>query len=270
MGRETMNPAALITGSSRGIGRAIAIGLAGLGFDVVINCVSNREAAGETARACIRAAQLQGKTIQAPVVQADISKDADRKRLIESARTAPGRLDLLVNNAGVAPLERADLLDGTEESFDRVINTNVRGPYFLTQLAARWMLELDDAGRYAGMPRPKIVTISSVSATMVSTNRGDYCMAKAALSMLTPLYAARLAARGVLVYEIRPGIIDTDMTRAVHPQYDAVIAGGLVPLRRWGRPEDVARAVAAIARDDLPFTTGEVIHVDGGLHLQQL
>jgi 3-oxoacyl-[acyl-carrier protein] reductase len=270
MKHQIMNPAALITGSSRGIGRAIAIGLAGLGFDVVINYVSNREAAEETARACVRAAELQGKTIRAPLVQADISSGADRQRLIESARNAPGRLDLLVNNAGVAPQVRADLLDGTEESFDRVMNTNVRGPYFLTQLAARWMLEIDDAGRYAGMPRPKIVTISSVSATMVSTNRGDYCMAKAALSMLTPLYAARLAARGVLVYEIRPGIIDTDMTQAVHPQYDALIAGGTVPLRRWGQPEDVARAVAAIARDELPFTTGEVIHVDGGLHLQRL
>ena len=265
-----MNPTALITGSSRGIGRAIAIGLAGLGFDVVINYASQREAAGETARACVRAGQLEGRTIHAPVVQADISSGADRQRLMDAARTATGRLDLLVNNAGVAPLERADLLEATEESFDRVMNTNVRGPYFLTQLAARWMLEQDDAGLYADFPRPKIVTISSVSATMVSTNRGDYCMAKAALAMLTPLYAARLAARGILVYEIRPGIIETDMTQGVHPQYDAVIAGGTVPLRRWGRPEDVARAVGAIARDALPFTTGEVIHVDGGLHLQRL
>lgn len=270
MDHQTMNPAALITGSSRGIGRAIAIALAGLGFDVIVNYVNNRDAAEETARACVRAAKSQGKTIHAPMVQADISKDADRKRLLESARSVPGRLDLLVNNAGVAPQVRADLLDATEESFDRLMNTNVRGPYFLTQIAARWMLELDDAGRYEGMPRPKIVTISSVSATMVSTNRGDYCMAKAALSMLTPLYAARLAERGVLVYEIRPGIIDTDMTKAVHPQYDAVIAGGTVPLRRWGQPEDVARTVAAIARNDLSFTTGEVIHVDGGLHLQRL
>lgn len=265
-----MNPSALITGSSRGIGRAIAIALAGLGFDVVINYATNREAAEETARACMLAAESQGKTIAAPVVQADVSNDADRKSLLDAVRQVPGRLDLLVNNAGVAPRARADLLEASEESFDRVMNTNVRGPYFLTQQAARWMLELDDAGGYAGMPRPKIVTISSVSATMVSTNRGDYCMAKAALSMLTPLYAARLADRGILVYEIRPGIIETDMTRAVHPHYDALIAGGLVPLRRWGRPEDVARAVAAIARDALPFTTGEVIHVDGGLHLQRL
>jgi len=265
-----MNPAALITGSSRGIGRAIAIGLAGLGFDVIVNYANNREAAGETARACVRAAELQGKTIQACVIQADISRDADRKTLIESARAVPGRLDILVNNAGVAPRERADLLEATEESFDRLMSTNVRGPFFLTQQAARWMLELDDAGRYEGMSRPKIVTISSVSATMVSTNRGDYCMAKAALSMLTPLYAARLAGRGVLVYEIRPGIMETDMTRAVHPQYDSVIANGTVPLRRWGQPEDVARAVAAIARDDLAFTTGDVIHVDGGLHIQRL
>lgn len=265
-----MNPTALITGSSRGIGRAIAIGLAGLGFDVVINYASNREAADDTARACVCAGEAQGKSIQAPVVQADISKDEDRQRLIEAVRAVPGRLDVLVNNAGVAPRVRADLLEATEESFDRVMNTNVRGPYFLTQRAARWMLELDDAGGYEGMPRPKIITISSVSATMVSTNRGDYCMAKAALAMLTPLYAARLAGRGVLVYEIRPGIIETDMTEAVHPQYDAVIAGGTVPLRRWGQPEDVARAVAAIAGDALPFTTGEVIHVDGGLHVQRL
>ncbi|HUR44721.1 MAG TPA: SDR family oxidoreductase, partial [Candidatus Saccharimonadales bacterium] len=163
---------------------------------------------------------------------------------------------------------RADILEASEESFDRLININVRGPYFLTQLAARWMIE--QRQKSPDSYHPKIVTISSVSAYAASTNRGDYCIAKAALSMLTPLYASRLAEHGINVYEIRPGIISTEMTEPVQQKYDKLIAEGLTPIQRWGTPADVGKAVAAIAQDLLPFSTGEVINVDGGFHLRRL
>jgi NAD(P)-dependent dehydrogenase (short-subunit alcohol dehydrogenase family) len=205
---------------------------------------------------------------------------------VDFTRTTFGRLDLLVNNAGVAPTVRADVLDAGEESFDRLININVKGPYFLTQLAAKWMIEqtapklaanavlsqihLGAAPTPRAPYRPKIVTISSISAYTASTNRGDYCLAKAALSMLTPLFAARLAEHGINVYEIRPGVIATDMTGPVKEKYDKLIADGLTPIQRWGTPEDIGRAVAAIAQDLLPFSTGEVINVDGGFHLRRL
>jgi NAD(P)-dependent dehydrogenase (short-subunit alcohol dehydrogenase family) len=181
---------------------------------------------------------------------------------------------LLVNNAGVAPNVRTDLLDAGEESFDRLMAINVKGPYFLTQLVARWMIE-QVAGNVCSpirsdVRRPRIITISSISAYTASTNRGDYCLAKAALSMLTPLFAARLAGHGINVYEIRPGIIATDMTAPVKEKYDRLIAEGLTPIARWGTPEDVGKAVAAIAQDLLPFSTGEVLNVDGGFHLRRL
>jgi len=194
-----------------------------------------------------------------------------RAGLLAMARATCGRLDLLVNNAGVAPAVRADILDATEESFDRLIHTNVRGPYFLTQQVARWMIERVEA-QPAGAPayRPKIVFISSISAYTASINRGDYCVSKAALAMLTPLYAARLAEHGINVYEIRPGVIRTDMTGPVKEKYDQLIEQGLTPIKRWGTPEDVGKAVAAIAQDLLPFSTGEVINVDGGFHLRRL
>ena len=162
------------------------------------------------------------------------------------------------------------ILEATEESFDRLISVNVKGPYFLTQLAARWMIEQGRAGVSPVPFAPKIITITSISAYTASVNRGDYCVAKAALSMLTPLYAARLADHGINVYEIRPGIIATDMTGPVKEKYDRLIAEGLTPIKRWGTPEDVGRAVAAIARDLLPFSTGEVINVDGGFHIRRL
>jgi NAD(P)-dependent dehydrogenase (short-subunit alcohol dehydrogenase family) len=189
------------------------------------------------------------------------------------AKSRFGRLDLLVNNAGVAPSVRADLLEADEASFDRLISTNVKGPYFLTQLAAKWMIvqvQENVARSKACEPRPQIVTISSISAYTASVNRGDYCVAKAALSMLTPLYAARLAEYGINVYEIRPGIISTDMTKPVKGRYDQLIQDGLTPLKRWGTPEDVGKAVAAIALGLLPFSTGEVINVDGGFHVRRL
>jgi NAD(P)-dependent dehydrogenase (short-subunit alcohol dehydrogenase family) len=206
------------------------------------------------------------RKIRAEICQADISKAGDRRRLMEFTRKTFQQIDLLVNNAGVAPEIRADILEGTEESFDRLININVKGPFFLTQLAAKWMIEqARDENRKA-----KIITISSVSAYTASVNRGDYCISKAAVSMITPLFAARLAEYGIGVYEIRPGIIETDMTGAVKEKYDKLIREGLTPMARWGKPEDVGKAVAAIAQDLLPYSTGEVINVDGGFHLRRL
>jgi 3-oxoacyl-[acyl-carrier protein] reductase len=250
---------ALITGASRGIGRGIALGLAREGFNIVINYASNVAAADEARR------QVEALGARALTIQADVGSSADRKRLAEEAWAAFGRIDLLVNNAGVAPNVRADLLEATEESFDRLININLKGPYFLTQLIARKMSEARPIGS------PKIINISSASADAASTNRGDYCVAKAGMAMMTKLYAARLAEFGINVYEIRPGITETDMTASVKAKYDQLIMkDDVIPIHRWGKPDDVARAVVAIARDLLPYSTGEVIHVDGGFHFRRL
>ncbi len=277
-----MNPVALITGGSRGIGAGIARELAVLGWDLVLNYARNETAVRATAADCAAAARRTGSNLRVAICQADISLAADRQRLVDFARGQFGRLDLLVNNAGVAPEVRSDLLDAGEASFDRLMAINAKGPFFLTQLVARWMIEQvkQNASSSPASPaderadrqhyRPKIVTISSISADTASVNRGDYCVSKAALAMLTPLFAARLAGHGINVYEIRPGIVATDMTAAVAEKYDALIAGGLTPLRRWGVPADVGKAVAAIAQGWLPFSTGEVIHVDGGFHLRTL
>lgn len=264
-----MNAVALITGASRGIGRGIALELAKLGHDLVINYAGNVAAARVTAGDCLAAARVAGQDIRAEICQADISTNAARHKLISFTREEFGRLDLLVNNAGVAPNVRADILEAGEESFDRLISINVKGPYFLTQLAAKWMIE-QVRGEMGEGRKPKIVTVSSISAYTASTNRGDYCVSKAALSMLTPLFAARLAEYGINVFEIRPGVIATDMTGAVKEKYDKLIAEGLTPIQRWGTPEDIGRAVAAIASDAFPFSTGEVINVDGGFHLRRL
>lgn len=269
-----MNRAAVITGASRGIGRGIALELAQLGYDLVVNFAGNEVAARQTSADCLDAAQRAGHATRAEICRADISDSDDRRKLIEFARATLGRLDLLVNNAGVAPDIRADILEASEASFDRLIAINVKGPYFLTQLAANWMIEQRAGSRATTAPpaeyAPKIVTISSISAYAASVNRGDYCVSKAALSMLTPLFATRLAEHGIQVYEIRPGIIATDMTGPVKEKYDRLIREGLTPLQRWGKPEDIGRAVAAIAQDLLPFSTGEVINVDGGFHLRRL
>jgi NAD(P)-dependent dehydrogenase (short-subunit alcohol dehydrogenase family) len=253
-----------VTGASRGIGRGIALALAGDGFDIVVNYASNVDAASEV-RAEVAA--LGGT---AHLVRADISSADDRQHLVDEAYYAFGRLDLLVNNAGVAPSVRADLLDADPESFDRVIGINLKGPYFLTQLVARRMIAALDGAPAEG-PRPKIVVVSSISAYTASTNRGDYCVAKAGLAMMVALFAARLAEHGINVYEVRPGIVETDMTAGVREKYDELILEqGITPIRRWGRPDDVGRAVLAIARDLLAFSTGQVLDVDGGFHLRTL
>ena len=253
-------PKALVTGASRGIGRGIVIALGGLGWEVLVNYAGNKAAADEC---CALVAQAGGR---ASPVQGDIGKAEDRHRLVQAA-FADGPLALLVNNAGVAPDVRADILEAGEASFDRLIAINLKGPYFLSQAVARGMIAqaADGEGQ-----KGQIINVSSISAYTASVNRGDYCLSKAGIGMMTALFAARLATEGIRVYEIRPGVIATDMTGPVKAKYDALIADGLSPIRRWGRPEDIGRAVAAIARGDLPFSTGEVINVDGGFHLKTL
>lgn len=255
---------ALVTGASRGIGRGIALALAGEGHAVVVNYVRNGAAAQEVVD---RIVALGGRAVP---VRGDVADPAQHPALVDRAFAEYGRLDLLVNNAGVAPAQRTDLLGATPESFDHQIATNLRGPYFLTQYAARRMIEYGRDGAGAGA-RAKIVVISSISATTASTDRGDYCLSKAGLAMMVKLYAARLAAHGINVYEIRPGIIATDMTGKVTEKYDRLIhEEGLTPIARWGTPDDVGRAVVAVATDLLPFSTGSVIDVDGGFHLRTL
>jgi 3-oxoacyl-[acyl-carrier protein] reductase len=260
-----MEHVALITGASRGIGRGIALELARIGWSAVINYAGNETAARQTATDCARL----GPKGRFEICQADVSKTGDRARLVAFCKETFGRLDMLVNNAGIAPKVRADILEAGEDSFDHLIAVNLKGPYFLTQQVARWMIE-EIKDPKSKIQNPKIVTISSVSAYTASINRGDYCVSKAGLSMMTKLFAARLAEHGIQVFEIRPGVIETDMTGPVKAKYDRMIAEGLSPLQRWGQPEDIGRAVAAIAQDLLPFSTGEVLNVDGGFHLRTL
>jgi NAD(P)-dependent dehydrogenase (short-subunit alcohol dehydrogenase family) len=257
----TSRRVALVTGASRGIGRAIAIELGRIRYDVLINYRANAAEAERTLEE-VKVVGARGDTFGA-----DVGNDDDRQRLVTHTRERFGRLDLLVNNAGIAPEKRMDLLETSMESFDRLLNVNLKGPFFLSQLVARWMIEQKDSIHdYA----PAIVNIGSVSAYAASPERAEYCVAKAGMAMMTKVFAARLAEEGINVYEIRPGVIATDMTAAVKEKYDKQIADGLTPIKRWGTPEDVGRAVAAIAAGSFPFSTGEVINVDGGFHLRRL
>ncbi len=252
---------ALITGGSRGIGLGIAEHLARIGFDLVINGI--RE---ETAVAGV----LEHlRTLGAEVLYCSGSiADADaRATMLSRIKAHYGQLNLLVNNAGIAPAVRADILDATEASFDQVLNTNLKGPYFLTQAVANWMIQ-QKAERVDF--QASIINISSVSATVASVNRGEYCISKAGLSMATQLFAVRLGALGIPVYEVRPGLIKTDMTAGVSARYDQLIADGLTVQPRWGLPDDVGRAVAAIAGGGFPYSTGQVFMIDGGLTLARL
>lgn len=254
---------AIVTGGGRGIGRAIAAALGGQGFRVVVNYVSNLTAAEEAA---FLVRQNGGEAV---AIRADIALADDRARLVEQTLAAFGTIDLLVNNAGVAPRQRVDLLEMTPDSFDHVVGANLKGSFFLTQAVARCMLAA--AADENARRRRAIVNIGSISAYTASVNRGEYCIAKAGLAMATKLFATRLAEHGVHVYEVRPGIIATDMTAGVRAKYDKLIhEAGLLPIRRWGRPEDVAAAVAAIAEGRLSYSTGQVIDVDGGFHLHRL
>jgi len=256
---------AIVTGGSRGIGRGIATALGGHGYHVTINYHSNRDAADEAAQLV---ADGGGK---AHVVQADIGSTADREKLVGETLDAFGRIDVLVNNAGVAPKVRADLLDMPEESWDYVLDTNLKGPFFLTQLVAKKMIE---AGTRNPEPGTRaVINIGSISAYTASVNRGEYCVAKAGMAMMTKVFAARLAEHGINVYELRPGVIATDMTGPVKAKYDKLIIENersINLIRRWGQPEDIAKACVAIADGGFPFSTGEVINIDGGFHVHVL
>lgn len=255
------NKVALVTGSSRGIGRGIAVALGGQGWTVIVNYRGNAEAAAE----CVALVKEAGG--DAVALQADISQRDDRQRLIEQVMAEQGRIDLLVNNAGMAPRQRNDILEMTEDSYDQVMAVNLKGPFFLTQAVARSMIDLKSSGVIEG---GNIINIGSMSAYVSSISRAEYCVSKAGMGMMTKLYADRLADDNINVYEIRPGIIATDMTSVVTAKYDTLIAEGLTPIRRWGQPDDVAKICVAIAGGSLPFSTGEVINVDGGIHIQRL
>lgn len=258
---RNMKRVALITGGTRGIGLGISRQLAADGFNVAVN---GRRAEQDVAESLN---ELKSLGAEVHYCQADIADASDREQMLAEIRGKFGRLDVLINNAGVAPDVRADLLDATPESFDRLISINLRGPYFLTQSVARWMIEQHQAdSTFAGV----VVNISSVSATVASVNRGDYCISKAGVAMATQLWAARLAEFGIQVYEVRPGVIQTDMTSGVVEKYDKLIAEGLTVEPRWGTPEDVGRAVGVLARGELAYATGNVIMVDGGLTLPRL
>lgn len=258
-----MNKVALVTGGSRGIGFGIAEKLAAEKWDLVINGVREEAAVAESL------AKLRALGVKAGYARGDVGSAEGRASILAATRAFTGgkAINLLVNNAGVAPKVRADLLETTEASYDYVVNTNLRGVFFLTQVFARDMVAARKAdASFTGC----IVNITSISATVVSINRGEYCIAKAGLSMLSQLFAARLGAEGIPVYEVRPGVIKTDMTAGVTEKYDKLIAGGLSIQPRWGFPEDVGRAVASLARGDFPFSTGQVIMVDGGLTMPRL
>jgi 3-oxoacyl-[acyl-carrier protein] reductase len=252
----------VVTGGGRGIGHGISMALADLGFALVINYRSDEQAAVLTCRE----AEKRGSPT-AIAIRADVADIDAGRRLLDATIEAHDRVDLWVNNAGVAPAKRADLLDTTLESWNHVLETNLRGPFFLTQAVARTMVELHAAGT---TPEPQIVFITSISSAFASVSRPEYCVSKAGLSMVAQLFAVRLAGQGVRVYEVRPGLIETAMTQPVRELYEQKIAAGLTPIRRWGTPDDVGRAVGAIASGAFPYSTGMVFEVDGGLSLRVL
>jgi 3-oxoacyl-[acyl-carrier protein] reductase len=256
-----MKAVALVTGGSRGIGYGIVEALARAGFDIAINGV---RATGEVEDVLARTRELGADVVYC---QGDVALAADRANIFTKVRNYYGRLNVLVNNAGIAPHERRDVLFTSEESYDEVMATNLKSNYFLTQAAANWMIaqKQDDAGFAAC-----IINVSSVSATMASVNRGEYCISKAGISMATRLFAVRLGEYDIPVYEVRPGIIETDMTAGVKEKYDRLIEEGLLVQQRWGQAADVGKAVAALAAGSFPYSSGQVIMVDGGLTIPRL
>ncbi len=255
------NKVALITGAARGIGNAIAYRLSMEGFAVAIMDVLEESQVSEN----VEAVKSSGNPVL--YLQGDILSGKSRQDVVDGVMSQFGRIDVLVNNAGVAPRVRKDILETTEESFDFVVGINLKGTFFLSQLAANIMI--DEVKTIEGI-RPKIINISSNSAYTSSTSRGEYCISKAGVSMVTTLYADRLAEYGIGVYEIRPGIIMTDMTAKVKDKYDKLIENGLTPIKRWGYPEDIANAVMVFCSDKLNYSTGEILNVDGGFHIQRL
>lgn len=260
------HPVILVTGASRGLGRGIATHLAARGYSVAINYAGNKTAADETLVACRAQAPHESQDFMS--VQADVSASADRERMIQDVLAHFGRIDALVNNAGIAPRVRADVTATSEASFDEVMKVNLYGPYFLTQGVANYWLEQKPQALLEG--GFKVIIVSSISATTASVNRGEYCISKAGLAMVTKLWAVRLAAEGISVMELRPGIMETDMTSGVKEKYDTLIGGGLVPQGRWGQPSDVAKGVESILAGQFPFSTGDVVYIDGGFNISRL
>ncbi|MEO0330208.1 MAG: 3-ketoacyl-ACP reductase [Bacteroidota bacterium] len=256
-----MNNVAFITGGSRGIGFGIAEALAKGGFDVAINGMRPEEAVTDALD------QLKQHGVDAIYCQGNIADTKARQRMLQQIRDHYGRLNVLVNNAGVAPKERKDLLDASEESYEYVMKTNLQGPYFLTQQAANWMIDQRQADENFSA---YIINISSIPATVASVNRGEYCISKAGMSMMTLLFATRLGEYGIPVYDVRPGVTKTDMTSGVTDKYDKLIEEGLCVQPRWGYPDDVAKAVVALAQGYFPYSTGQTIMVDGGLTIPRL
>lgn len=256
----------LVTGSSRGLGGGVAGMLAASGYSVAVHYANNRQAAEQTAEKCRRLAVLPGQKFA--VVGGDVGSAEARRRLFDQTMDAFGHLDALVNNAGIAPRVRADIVDATEEVFDEVVGVNLKGPYFLSQLAVKYWLSHPGLSRLS--TGYKLLFVSSLSANTASVNRGEYCISKAGLAMAAQLWAARLAADGIQVMELRPGIMATDMTAGVKEKYDKLLSEGIVPQKRWGEPSDVGRAVESILSGHFPFSTGDVINIDGGFHLRRL
>ncbi|MEM0966292.1 MAG: 3-ketoacyl-ACP reductase [Verrucomicrobiota bacterium] len=259
--QEPRRPVALVTGGSRGIGFGCAKALADLGFDIAINGMRDEAAVRDTI------GELKALGISVLYCQGDIGSAEARSEMIQKIRNHFGRLNVLVNNAGVAPKERKDILEASEESFEYVVSTNLKGPYFLTQAVANWMVE-----QKSEYPEDffSIINVGSISATVASVNRGEYCVAKAGIAMMTALFAARLGEYYIPVYEVRPGVTKTDMTSGVTEKYDKLIEDGLCVTPRWGFPEDVGKAVASLATAQFPYSTGQAIHIDGGLTLPRL
>lgn len=260
---------AIVTGGSRGIGKGIALELARLGYDIMINHFDfTADGKPDDSNAATTKKEVTTLGRRCEALRGDISSSSERAALIDFMKKTFGRCDMLVNNAGVAPTKRMDILEATEESFDRVLRINLKGPYFLTQLVANWMIEQKKANQGR---TPRIVNIASMSSYTSSPARGEYCISKAGVSMMTMLYADRLSEFGIGVFEVRPGIIATDMTSVVKEKYDKLIfEQGLLPTKRWGLPEDIAKAVGAVAEGRLDYSTGQVINVDGGFHLRTL
>ena len=256
-----MKPVALITGGSRGIGLGIAQALVKQGYRVAINGVRAADQVVEPLK------QLNTEGGEAIYCLGNVGSADDRRKIMEDIKAKWGQLNLLVNNAGVAPKERKDILEADEQSFDWLMGINLKGPYFLTQQAANWMIEQKTKNSKDSF---SIINISSVSATVVSVNRGEYCISKAGMSMSTKLWAARLGEFDIPVYEIQPGVIRTDMTAGVIEKYDKMIAAGLTLQRRWGQPEDLGKTVIALAEGMIPYATGQIIHTDGGMTIQTL
>ena len=253
-----MNKTALITGGTRGIGLGIARSLAREGYDLML---CGRRPAAELASVLDSFSDTQ---VSVDYIQGDIGDSNDRKKLMTRARKLHDKLHVLVNNAGMAPRVRNHVLQATEESFEEIIRVNLQGPYFLTQACANWMIEAQ------ANTRKSIININSISSTVASVNRGEYCISKAGLSMATRLWAVGLTEHNIDVFEIRPGIIQTDMTAGVKSHYDNLIDDGLLLEPRWGTPEDIGKATAMLARGDLPYATGQVLVMDGGLTLERL